>query len=85
MSDYLVSLIRTGVPAAVGAALAWLTTSGLDVAADDRTAIAAGATVALTAVYYGLVRALEKRWPLVGVLLGRATPPTYTPHPPRDE
>ena len=82
MSDYLASLIRTGVPAAVGAALAWLATAGLDVAPDDRTAIAAGATAALTAVYYGTVRALEQRWPIVGVLLGRTTPPTYTP---RDE
>lgn len=77
MSNYLTSLIRTGVPAIVGAALSWLALRGLDVPAGDRESITAAATVVVLLAYYAAVRALEHRWPRLGVLLGKPTAPSY--------
>lgn len=74
------SLIRTYVPVAVGAFIAWLVTLG--VALDPATE--AGLTTALTGVviaaYYTVVRLLEKRWPFLSVLLGSSQmPAVYAP------
>ncbi|WP_213452905.1 hypothetical protein [Rhizomonospora bruguierae] len=78
MSDHLVSLIRTWTPIAVGSALAWLA-STLGVVLDDgtSTALTAGAVGLAAAAYYALARALESRWPVLGVLLGTRREPTY--------
>lgn len=78
MNDYLVSLLRTTVPTAVAAVLAWI--SGFLNAAvpeDIETgAVAFFGWLAVT-VYYAIVRALEQRWPIFGTLLGYRKPPTY--------
>lgn len=74
MSDALVSVIRTYVAIWVSAAGVWLADRGVDLPVDP-------ATVALTAAavsfYYVVVRALEQRWPALGVLLGSAKSPQY--------
>lgn len=76
--DYLISLIRTAVPAAVGAALAWLaSTAGIVLDAESGTALTAGVVALTAAAYYALIRLAEARWPWLGVLLGTPTTPKY--------
>lgn len=78
LRDYLVSLIRTMVPAGVGAVLALLA-SRWGIVLDEQSsaqAIAAATALALVA-YYAIVRALESRWPWFGKLLGHAEQPAY--------
>ncbi|WP_027646559.1 hypothetical protein [Salinispora pacifica] len=76
--DYLISLIRTAVPAAVGALLAWLaSTAGIVLDADSSTALTAGVVALAMAGYYALVRVAEARWPRLGLLLGTPAAPTY--------
>lgn len=86
MSDYFVSLIRTWIPIAVGAALTWAA-ANLDVVIDEESSRAAiGLCVSiLTGAYYAIVRALEQRFPQVGWLLGTPTPPQYPQHSRGDE
>jgi len=74
MNDYVVSLIRTLVPVAVGALVAWLATIGFDI---DSEALVAPITGILIAVYYAAARWAESRWPAAGALLGRKAAPTY--------
>ncbi len=76
--DYLISLIRTAVPAAVGAAPAWLAAeAGIVLDADSGTALTAGVVALAMAGYYALVRVAEARWPWLGVLLGTPAAPRY--------
>lgn len=77
MSNYLVSLIRTVAPAVVGAFLSWLALHGLGIPAGERESITAAATALAVIAYYALVRALERRWPKMGVLLGVPSAPDY--------
>lgn len=75
LSDYLVSIIRTGVPVLVGLVLAKLAaktgiTADLGLASEVATGLAIGG-------YYAAVRALEARWPFFGVLLGWKAAPEY--------
>ena len=83
MNDYLISLIRTSVPAAVGVALSWLIELGLKYGVEidlpeDFGATFSGLLVVLCiSIYYGVVRALESRWPFIGILLGKAKKLTY--------
>lgn len=80
LHDYLISLIRTAVPAAAGAVLAWAASLGLDLGAEAQVGLATFGTALLTAVYYAVVRALETRWPVFGRLLGKQTAVAYEPH-----
>lgn len=70
MNTTITSLIRTYVPVAVGAVVAWLLALGVNL--DDQTTagLTAALTGVITAVYYTLVRLLETRYPWVGALLG---------------
>lgn len=70
MSDAFVGLIRTWVPAGVGAFLAWLVTLGVELDPQTETGLLTGLTALAIALYYTLVRLLEAKWPAVGVLLG---------------
>jgi hypothetical protein len=72
MGDFLVSLIRTWVPVAIG----YLVTVGL-LPTDLSDQATAALTAVITAVYYGLARLLEKRWPVFGWLLGVPKEPSY--------
>lgn len=78
-NDYVLSLIRTVVPVAIGAALTWGGRKWGIVLPED---LSAESTIAITglvvAAYYAAVRALEMRWPWVGKFLGASKPPAYT-------
>lgn len=77
-NDFLISVIRTAVPVAVGAVLAWLASrAGIILDADSSAALTTSAVAVSVAVYYALARALETRWPWLGVLLGRRAKPVY--------
>lgn len=81
MDDYVVSIIRTWVPVAVGTALTWLARELGIVLDKDTSAMATAVAVALViAVYYAAARAVEQRWPAVGrvlVALGLRKSPQY--------
>lgn len=78
VNDFLISFIRTAVPVAVGAVLAWLASkTGIILDADSSASLTAGVVAVAVAVYYALARALETRWPWLGVLLGRRAKPVY--------
>jgi len=78
MNDLVLSYIRTYVPIGVGAGLSWLAVKyGIGVPEDVSAQLAIGLTAVVVAVYYGLVRALEKRWPWFGKLLGASKKPVY--------
>lgn len=77
MSDAFVGLIRTWVPAGVGAALAWLITLGVELDPQTETGLITALTALSVAAYYTLVRVLEAKWPAAGVLLGVPKRPTY--------
>lgn len=76
MSDIIISIIRTVVPAAVGAGLTWLADRLGIVDLDVDGAVAIVTTIVIAAYYAG-ARALEERNPSLGVLLGSRQVPTY--------
>lgn len=78
MNDYLVSMVRTLVPAAVAAVLTWLATRW-GVVLDEGTSaqVTTGVTSLVLAVYYAAARAAESRWPAAGWLLGAPVKPSY--------
>lgn len=78
MTDQVVSVIRTGVPAVVGAILAYFATEH-GVVIDEGTG-AAGITfftALATSVWYVVVRWVEQRYPQAGWLLGLPKEPRY--------
>lgn len=78
MSDLILSYVRTYVPVAVGSAGAWVAVHwGIVVPKDLEAQAAIVLTGAVVLAYYTLVRALEKRWPAFGKLLGSAKKPVY--------
>ena len=83
MSDTIVSLIRTYVPVIVGAVVAWVCRK-LGWVTPDTAQLATAFTALVIGAYYGLARALEKKWPAFGYLLGVPKEPAYegTPGPP---
>ena len=78
MSDFIIAQIRTYVPMAVGAALAWLLQFGLDLYEVEAQATVLIVAV-LSALYYFAVRLLAEKWPSVGILLGYNKAPVYLP------
>lgn len=77
--DYWTSVWRTVVAIAVGALIAWLTSRGIEVPADAEAGLVIALTGVVTALWYGIARALEKRWPWLGVLFGSLRQPEYRP------
>lgn len=85
LNNFALSLIRTYVPIAVGAALTWLVVQ-LGVVIDEASAsgVVATAVLVISGTYYLLARWLESRWPWLSVLLGTppsVSTPTYTQLP----
>lgn len=78
MSDYVISFIRSNVHVWVGVAVAWMATAGFDVSPAAEVALGTGLVGVVSALYYGVARKLENRWPWLGYLLGVPTQPTYT-------
>jgi len=78
VNNYLLSLLRTAVPAAIGALLSWLAVEhGIVVPEGLSNEATIWLTGGVVTLYYGIVRALEKRWPRIGILLGAARKPLY--------
>ncbi|MFJ2029414.1 hypothetical protein [Streptosporangium sp. NPDC087985] len=77
MHDLILSWVRTAVPAGVGGLAAWLATKGVDVDPADALAVGAGVGAATTTVYQVTVSTLQRKWPLIGILLGSTRMPTY--------
>lgn len=75
--QWLLSLWRTIVPSLVGGLLGWLALRGIVIEGVTAEQISAGAVVLGSGLYYGVFRALEQRWPALGVLLGSTRTPTY--------
>lgn len=76
--DLLPSFIRTLVPYIVGAIVSFLATKGVNVPEDQQAEVIATLTVVLGQLYYIVVRWLETRInPRLGILLGKASAPTY--------
>jgi len=71
-------LVRTVVPAIVGAALSFAATHNITVPAEWESEISFALTGLLTGVYWLVADALQSRWPLAGLLLGSTAKPTYT-------
>ena len=72
MQDVLRSLIRTATPIIVGLGVALLSHLGVT---NPSYVAAIGSASAI--LYAGVVRVLESRWPLFGVLLGQVGAPSY--------
>ena len=81
MNDYVLSLVRTWVPVGIGAVLSYVAVRwGIVVPEEISTELTVALTGLVIAVYYGLVRALEKRWPWIGRWLigaGAKSKPAY--------
>lgn len=79
LSNYVVSLIRTGVPILVGALLAWLASSlHVVIGPSSQAGLVSLCVAVLSAGYYALVRLLERWKPSLGVLLGVPAKPVYS-------
>lgn len=77
ISDYVASVIRTVVPTAVGAIIAWLVSLGIELPATAKDILSPALAFGAAILYYLLVRWLEKRWPKLGILLGVPKQPVY--------
>lgn len=74
-----VSIVRTGVPVAIGALVAWLVSLGVELPDEFVAELVAGATVLVTLVYYVIARVVERRFPKFSWLLGSGSIPiAYT-------
>lgn len=71
------SVIRTGVPLLVGAAVSFAAAKGIHVSPDTEAQLVVLLGAAAGGVYHWLVRLLEERWPRCGWLLGMAKTPDY--------
>ena len=78
MRDFGTSVIRTVVPAAVSAVVAYLAIRfGIEVPKEVETGLVASLVPALVLIYHGALRKLEQRYPRLGWLLGVPVQPTY--------
>jgi hypothetical protein len=74
VNNFLVSLIRTAVPVVVG----WLAVQALKVGIELDPGATEGFIYPLViTAYYTAARALEKKWPALGYLLGIPKEPNY--------
>lgn len=83
LSNYIISLIRTVVPVAVGAAASWLLTKhAFHIAPAILVQVTALLTAAATAGYYSAIRFLEDKFPKGpwGYFLGHTAKPVYLGH-----
>lgn len=78
LSDSLIALIRTGVPAIVGTVIAFLIDKGVNISDDQVTALSAALIPVCISLYYALATYLERNVnPNFGWLLGNPKAPTY--------
>ncbi len=77
MNNLVISWIRTNVPYAVSAIVAWLLTLGVEMSPESQAGLIAFLTWAIGSAYYLVVRKLERVNPKFGFLLGVASQPKY--------
>lgn len=77
MSQYLVSVIRTWVPIAIGWLISQLLVLGVVLDPDSSELLQTGVTALVIALYYAVARWLETKFPNAGVLLGFIRQPIY--------
>jgi len=77
MNDFITATIRTVTPMIVGAVVSWLVTLGLGVTAEFQAQLIILTTFILQVAYYLIVKAAEKKWPKIGILLGVPKEPVY--------
>jgi len=79
LTDYVLSVLRTAIPAGWGALAAWLASIGIDAGAEANVAAVTFLTGLAVAAYYALIRAIEPKLPafLRVILLGAARKPEY--------
>ena len=77
MYDLFLSWVRTAVPAAVGSLIAWLAVKGVVLDPAQATGLILAVGGACVTVYQVLVSTLQRKWPIVGVLLGSTKVPVY--------
>lgn len=70
-------VVRTAVPAAVGALLAWLASLGVELDPTVEGALTLAATAILGGLYYWGVRKVARRWPWAEYLLGSGLAPVF--------
>lgn len=74
LSDWIVSWLRTLAAAWIPTLATWLASYGVELPVEPATL---AVTSVIVTAYYTVVRALEARWPWVGVLLLVKRQPTY--------
>ncbi|HWT40288.1 MAG TPA: hypothetical protein VN081_03380 [Dongiaceae bacterium] len=77
MSDFIISIIRTYVPILVGGLAAWLSLKGISLDSSTILALGTGLGGVFAALYYAVVRLLEKKFPQLGILIGSPKQPNY--------
>ena len=77
LNDLILSWWRTGVAAAFGSLFGWLASRGLDLDPEAQTAVIVAVTGACITAWQVLVSTLQRKWPIIGILLGSTRQPTY--------
>lgn len=77
MGTDIPAIVRTAVPLLVSWVVSILLSINVDVTPEQQVTLINGLGIALAAVYYVVVKHLEKRWPILGVLLGSTKQPVY--------
>jgi len=77
LSQFVIALIRTVVPAGVGAAFAWLASVGFALDAETQSTLIVALVALFTGLYYAGVTAAAKKWPWFQWLLGVNATPAY--------
>jgi len=77
MNQFIIALIRTVVPAFVGALFGWLASVGLAIDAETQGVLILALVAFFTGLYYATVTWLASHWKWFGWLLGVAATPSY--------
>ncbi len=78
LSDGIIALIRTAVPAIVGTVIAFFIDKGIDINPESQAALAAALIPICISLYYALATYLEREVnPAFGWLLGNPKAPSY--------
>jgi CBS-domain-containing membrane protein len=80
MYDLFLSWVRTAVPAAIGSFIAWLAVKGIVLDPAEATGLILAVGGACVTLYQVAVSTLQRKWPIVGVLLGSTKMPSYAEH-----
>ena len=71
------SVIRTGVPLAVGVGVSFAAAKGIHISPETEAQVVVLIGAVAASAYHWLVRLLEERWPRFGWMLGLAHSPDY--------